>query len=297
MFGDPVHAAVNGLLNQLCEDARPLVVSHAGVAVGSIPSNTEASVRAALLSGADVVKIDVSASVDNIFYAFHDGFEEEFLGETRNLQSLSAAEVGQLTYRWKDRPGHRAPVARLVSLLTEFRGRPMLFALDRSWWRWPTLLRVLDGLQMTDQLIVKVPSWERSAIEALRQHRTPYPTLAICSTPQELASLPLHDPEVNLVGVELIAHDEESPWFTPAVIDGIRRSGLLVWVNSETLTTGIPLFGGFDDARCVNESPSAAWSRVLDLGVDAVQTELPWLLADYRAVRAGLEDTADYLPR
>lgn len=287
MFGDPAHAAVNGLINRLCETARPLVVSHAGVAVGSIPSNTESAVRAALLSGADVVKIDVSSSVDNIFYAFHDGFEEEYLGESRNLQTLSASEIGQLTYRWKDRPGHRAPVERLASLLAEFRGRPVIFSLDRSWWRWPTLLRVLDGLQMPDQLLLKVPSWERAAIDALRQHRTPYPTLAICSTPPELGSLPLRDPMVNLVGVELIAHDEQAPWFDPAVIGGIQRSGLLVWVNSETLTTGIPLFGGYDDARCIAESPTSAWSRLFDLGVDAIQTELPWLLRDYRDARAG----------
>ncbi|MFV0453373.1 MAG: glycerophosphodiester phosphodiesterase family protein [Propioniciclava sp.] len=287
MSGDPSHETVNALINHLSEQHRPLVVSHAGVAVGSIPSNTSDAVRAALLSGADVVKIDVSSSVDNIFYAFHDGFEEEYLGEPRNLQTLTAAEIGQLTYHWKDRPGRRAPVERLATLLGDFKGHRVVFALDRSWWRWPTLLRVLDGLQMTDQLIVKVPSWEQSAIKALRQHRTPYPTLAICSTPQELSSLPLDDPEVNLVGVELIAHDDESPWLDDTVIDGIRRSGLLVWVNSETLTTGIPLFGGHDDERCVTRSPSAAWSRLFDLGVDAVQTELPWLLRDYRGQREG----------
>ena len=33
------------------------------------------------------------------------------------------------------------------------------------------------------------------------------------------------------------------------------------------------------------ESPSAAWSRLLDLGVDAVQTELPWLLRELRERR------------
>ncbi|MFV0406993.1 MAG: glycerophosphodiester phosphodiesterase family protein [Propioniciclava sp.] len=286
MFGDPTHSAVNGLLSQLHEGARPLVVSHAGVAVGSTPPNTIAAVQAARLSGADLVKIDVSSSVDNIFYAFHDGFEEEHLGETRNLQALTAAEIGRLTYHWKDRPGHRAPVERLATLLTAFRQERLVFALDRSWWRWPTLLRVLDGLQMVEQLLVKVPSWERAAIETLRQHKTPYPTLAICSTPQELSALPLKDRGVNLVGVELIAHDNESPWLDPAIIEGIQRSGLMVWVNSETLTTGISLFGDYDDATCVADGPAAAWSTLLELGVDAIQTELPWLLHDYRSNQA-----------
>ena len=63
--------------------------------------------------------------------------------------------------------------------------------------------------------------------------------LAICSTLEELAALPLHDSAINLVGVELIAHDEETPWFEAAVMERIHRDHLLTWINSETLTTGI----------------------------------------------------------
>ena len=122
-------------------------------------------------------------------------------------------------------------------------------------------------------------------MNALRQHRTPYPVLAICSSLDELDGLPLSDHDLNIVGVELIAHDENNVWFDPDTIAAIHDRDLMVWVNSETLTTGIPLFGGYDDERCVLQSPSAAWSRLLELGVDAVQTELPWLLRDLREVR------------
>lgn len=285
LYGASVHAETNALLNDLAQAQRPLVVAHGGVAVGSIPSNTTLAVRAALLSGADAVKIDVSSSVDNIFYAFHDGFESEFLGVDRNIQTMTAAEIGELTYHWKNRPGRRCAVERLTNLLAEFKDRPFVFALDRSWWRWPTLLRVLDGLAMPGQLLLKVPAWEFAAIDRLRQHRTKYPVLAICATLEEVQGLPIHDPEVNIVGVELIAHDEEYPWFDREVLDGLRRDHLLTWVNSETLTTGIPLFAGYDDEKAVGESPSAAWSRIMDLGIDAVQTELPWLLYHLRSRR------------
>ncbi|MFP5417450.1 MAG: glycerophosphodiester phosphodiesterase family protein [Actinomycetes bacterium] len=292
MFGALEHAPVNALLNQVASAGRPLVVSHGGVAVGSAPVNTALAVRAALVSGADVVKIDVSASADNIFFAFHDGFEPELLGVHRNIQAMTAAEIGDLTYLFKDRPGRRARVERLTSVLSEFKGRPLLFALDRSWWRWPTLLKVLDGLGMSEQLVLKVPAWETAALDKLRQHRTKFPVLAICSTLEELAALPLHDSAINLVGVELIAHDEETPWFEAAVMERIHRDHLLTWINSETLTTGIPLFAGYDDERAILESPSAAWSRVLDLGVDAVQTEYPWLLYTLRERRLGPVDAA-----
>ena len=135
MFGAPIHADVNGLLNTLAEAHRPLVVSHGGVSASSIPTNTTLATRAALLSGADVVKIDVSSSVDHVFYAFHDGFENELLGVDRNIQTMTAGEIGELSYHWKDRPLRRSRVERLTALLGEFRGRPFMFALDRSWWR------------------------------------------------------------------------------------------------------------------------------------------------------------------
>lgn len=285
MFGASQHATTNRLLNDLAAAGRPLVVSHGGVAVGSVPSNTVLAVRAALLSGADVVKIDVSASSDHVFYAFHDGFEYELLGVEDNIQSLHAAEIGELSYQWKNRPGRRAHVERLTHVLGEFRGAQVVFALDRSWWRWPTLLKVLDGLDMPEQVLLKVPAWEVNALEKLRHHRTKFPVLAIAASLDELHGLPLDDPAINLVGVELIAHDEESPWLERGVLDELRAGGLLTWVNSETLTTGIPLFAGFDDERAVAEHPSAAWSRILALGVDAVQTEFPWLLHELRERR------------
>ena len=285
MFGADIHAETNGLLNRLVEAHRPLVVSHGGVSTSTVPSNTTLAARAALLSGADIIKIDVSSSVDHVFFAFHDGFENEFLGVDRNIQTMTAGEIGELSYHWKDRPLRRSRVERLTALLGEFRGRPFMFALDRSWWRWPTLLRVLDGLGMAEQVLLKVPAWETQALEKLRQHRTKYPVLAICYTLDEVRALPIHDDEINLVGVELIAHDDDSPWFDASVMEQLRRDHLLTWVNSETLTTGIPLFAGNDDEKAVAESPSAAWSRLFDLGVDAVQTELPWLLYHLRSRR------------
>ena len=285
MFGAAHHADINALLNRLAADHHPLVVSHGGVSASAIPTNSTLATRAAWASGADIVKIDVSSSVDHVFFAFHDGTEPEHLGVERNIQTMTAGEISELSYHWKDRPGRRHRVERLTTLMGEFKGRPCVFALDRSWWRWPTLLRVLDGLGMTDQILLKVPAWESQAINRLRQHRTKFPVLAICYTLDEVRALPIHDPEINLVGVEIIAHDEEYPWFSRDVMEQLRRDHLLTWVNSETLTTGIPLFAGYDDEKAVAESPSAAWSRLFDLGVDAVQTELPWLLYHLRSRR------------
>lgn len=285
MFGAVEHAEVNALINHVAARRHPMVVSHGGVAVGCMPSNTWIAVKAAVASGADLVKIDVAASSDNIFYAFHDGFERELLGVDRNIQSMMAAEIADHSYIWHDRPGNRARVERLLTLMDAFRGDEVVFALDRSWWRWPTLLKLLDGLNLPQQVLLKVPAWEPSALEKLAAHRVKYPVLTICSTPLEYAALP-QGPEINIVGVELLAAYDDEAWFRQDAIDDIHSDGRFTLVNSETLTTGIPLFGGHDDERAVREGPEAAWSRPFDLGIDAVQTALPWLLRDFREGRA-----------
>ena len=283
MVGKRVHKAVNELISSATSKRNPVIVSHGGVAVGSAVPNTSLAVTGALASGADWVKIDVSGSSDGVLFAFHDGFEEELLGVSgRNIQSMSADEIGELSYIWADRPGRRARVERLTDLLEEHGGTALVFALDRSWWRWPAMLRVLDGLDMASQILLKVPAWEPEALRRLSEHGVPYPVLAICGEPGGVDDALAYD-DLNVVGAELIAHDSRSPWFNADVLAGVREKKLLTWVNSEKLTTGIPLFGGHDDELALTDGPEAAWGILLDLGIDAVQTEWPWLLRDYRA--------------
>ncbi len=283
MFGKRTYAALNELINSVATKRRPVIVSHGGVAVGSTVPNTSLAVTGALASGAEWVKIDVSGSSDGVLYAFHDGFEEELLGISgRNIQSMPASEIDELSYVWADRPGRRARVERLTNLLEEHKGTDVVFALDRSWWRWPAMLRILDGLEMASQIMLKVPAWEPEALRRLSEHRIPYPVLAICGEVDDVDEALSYE-SLNVVGAELIAHDSRSAWFNSDALAAVREKKLLTWVNSEKLTTGIPLFGGHDDELALTEGPEAAWGILLDLGIDAVQTEWPWLLRDYRA--------------
>ncbi|WP_051208349.1 glycerophosphodiester phosphodiesterase family protein [Propionicicella superfundia] len=281
MLGLPDYAALNSQLGETLRRAKPAVVAHRGLGHASIAPNTIGAVRAAVRSGAEVVQIPVSASADMYFWAFHDGFEPEHLGIERNIQTLTATEVRQQSYIWRDRPGRTARVQPLLELLGKFAGGPVLFTIDRSWWRWPQLLVALDGLRMPGQLMLKAPAWEMEAISRLRRHPTKYPFVPICSTEEEVEDV-LRLDELNTVGLELITTTPQSPWFDPDVIEGYHRRGLFILVNSVTLTTGIPQFGGYEDEDAIFDCPAAAWQPLFDLGVDAIQTDWPWLLRAYR---------------
>ncbi len=56
---------------------------------------------------------------------------------------------------------------------------------------------------------------------------------------------------------------------------------MLVFVNCEVLSSGAPLFAGWDDELALT-SADEPWSRLHDLGVDIVQTDWPWLADAWR---------------
>ncbi len=284
MFGQPRFADMNAHINSVFERQQVLISAHRGSGGGSIAVNTTLGVKAALLQGADIVEIDVTASRDGEFYCFHDGCEQELLGIEPNLQTFTAEEIDRQRYIWVDRPGRPAKVEHLLPMLAGFKGKDVLFNVDRSWWRWPNLLKALDGLIMAHQILMKCPAWEEAALDRLRQFRVKFPFVPICASPEDLERV-LQDPRLNTVGVELITNFRDHPWFSPETVETCHRQGVFVFVNTVTLNTGVPLFGGLDDELAISDCPDAAYGPVFDLGVDAVQTDWPALVRDYRTKR------------
>ena len=185
------------------------------------------------------------------------------------------------SYLWVDRPGRPARVERLLPMLRSFRNSDVLFNVDRSWWRWPQLLRALDGLYMAHQLVLKCPAWEEAALDRLREFPVKFPFVPICANPDDVYRT-VNDPALKTVGVELITNTRHHPWFSRSVIEEFQALGVFVFVNAVTLTTGIPLFGGLDDELAISESPEVAYAPVFDLGVDAIQTDWPAIVRDFR---------------
>ncbi|RPF28942.1 glycerophosphodiester phosphodiesterase family protein [Georgenia muralis] len=283
MFGQERFATTNALLGARAAEVGTLIVVHRGTAVGSLVENTPESVVAAVASGGDVVEIDVVASTDGEFFAFHDGNEQRLLGTDTDLRACTAREIRAHRYVHSARPGRPAPVAGLLELLAGVpAGTPV--NVDRSWAWWESLLPALDTLGMSDRLLLKCAAAATDRIAVLRAHPVKYPFVPICTTPEE-AHRYLEDPELNTVGVELLARDAASPFLDHEVLAGLRARGAMVLVNAEVLTTGRDLFAGHDDERAVLCSPEEGWGPLFDLGVDAIQTDWPWLLRDYRAAR------------
>lgn len=281
-FGRRRHAATNSLLNKAFAEHGTLIMAHRGTSLGSIADNTRGSVRGALLSGADIVEIDVTGTTDGHFLAFHDGLEEEFLGTTRNVGTMTRAEADEQSFRWLNRPGRTVRLEDALELLAGFRG-DVLFNLDRSWPWWPTFLPALDDVGMAGQLVLKCKAWD-DAVEVLAEHPTKYPFMPICGSVRDVDAMLARD-DLNVVGVELLAAEGDHPFVDADFIADVQARDAFVMVNAETLNTGVPLFAGFDDETAILQGPAAGWGPLFDLGVDVIQTDWPHVLAGYRRSR------------
>ena len=80
VIGDPAYQDINHRFLSAIRAKKPLVAVHRGQNSGSIVENTAKAVRAAVVSGADIVEIDVIESTDGDFFTFHNGYEGHYFG-------------------------------------------------------------------------------------------------------------------------------------------------------------------------------------------------------------------------
>ena len=77
-------------------NGRVLVAAHRGLASGNVPCKSIPGYKAALKTGADVIELDVSRSMDGTLYCFHPGMEKRFTGSDRPISQMRDTEVDKL---------------------------------------------------------------------------------------------------------------------------------------------------------------------------------------------------------
>lgn len=91
-------------------------------------------------------------------------------------------------------------------------------------------------------------------------------------------------PDINIVGVELIARTKEEELFQKENIHWIKEQDLYVWVNAITLSNEKKhvLFGGLNDDTALLDNPNHSWGKLFEMGVNVIQTDWPVQLQAYR---------------
>ncbi len=267
----------NKELQEAVRRKKVLIAAHRGTSGGSVVQNTILSYQNALLHGADMIEVDVSMTIDGVFFAFHNGEEPVELGIKRDIREMTAAEVEskKTLNSLQEYVGQR--VERLDTVLERFRGKCFI-NIDRSWFYWEKIIPFLKAKQMDTQILLKSGVHERLLSE-LEASGTGLMYMPIVKTMDEWETVKKYD--VNVAAAELIFSDLNGPFTDPSFLKELLDEGILPWVNVIRLNDEIVLSGGLDDNLAIGEGFEKSWGRLIDLGYQILQTDWPALLRNY----------------
>ena len=277
------YAQINTPLSQKLAQKKCLIAAHRGSWGGNIAQNTVGAYKAALQMGADIVETDVNATTDGVLYSFHDGNEQRVFGVEKSIRQMDSKEVESYHPINTCNELTAARINRLTEVL-DFLSHGELLNIDRAWNIIPQLLEVLDHYPNAKyQVVIKAPLKAKAAYEYLNAHPVKYMFMPICYSFEDVEAA-LSYPDLNVVGCEIVAFDEQMELFSDESIQRIHDRNLFVWVNAITLgDVGVrPLYAKLDDDVSVLEDPSLGWGKLFEKKIDVMQTDWPALLYQYR---------------
>ncbi len=287
MIGKECYREINENLNAQLKDKKMLIAVHRGSWGGNIIENTVAAYDLCRQMGADLFECDLSMTTDGVLYAFHDGGEPRVLGVDRNILTMSSQDVDSMVcLNCLGEPSMRR-LERFETVLEHFHNGELI-NVDRSWEYLPQTIAMMNQYpHAIRQAIVKTPV-KQKYLDFFRNCPEKYMYMPIAKTMEEI-KLVLSYPEINTVGVELIANTPSDELFQKENIQWLHEQGLFLWVNSITLGGRAEhvLFGGLDDDTAVVNDPDLSWGILLDEGIDVIQTDWPMQLHAYRERKLG----------
>ena len=271
----------NQPIRELIEKKGILIAAHRGTCGGNVVQNTSLAYQNALLHGADMIEVDASMTTDGVFYAFHNGEEMLELGIARDIRAMSSEEVDTLYTLNSMQHKCRQKLERLEEVLERFRGK-CLINIDRSWFYWKEIIALLDRMGMHDQILLK-SGVEESLLKELEESKTGIMYMPILKSLKEWELVKSYD--INVAAAELIFEDLDSPFLEKEFLDGLKKAGIVLWVNAITLDDDVVLSGLLDDNHAISHGFDGTWGRLIDMGFEILQTDWPALLNQYRSTK------------
>ena len=281
MVGKEKFKEINRLLNQKLEEKKVLIAVHRGCGCGNIIENTIPAYRAALQMHADMFECDLISSTDRVVYAFHDGYEMRLLRKRRNIKTYTSKEIDAFKYKNIIEEPAEYGVEKFEDILQSFQ-LGELFNIDRAWDILPEVISLLEKYpQAIHQAIIKTPV-KKKYLDYLEECKMKVMYMPIAYNLEEIKTVLAYE-NINIVGVEMIAKNSEEELFQDCNIQWVKEQGLFCWANAITLggSQKYDLFGGLDDDMAIKESPKKAWGKLIDKGINVMQTDWPGIMSDF----------------
>ncbi len=268
----------------LLEDAlsNMLITAHRGVAGGNIPCNTLAAYDAAILQGADMIEMDVSASADGVLFAFHPGMEPVHLRADRYISQMTADEVSQLRFVNQDGTPTALKVNTFDEVLEHLKGRCYI-NVDKYRDNVVPITKAIRRHAMEQQILVKTAPDE--GVFRMMEEVAPDISYMVMVRDKDELSPYLAKRKLSYIGVEALFADETSEFASSGYVRRMNAQGLIVWANAIVYDYKSILSAGHNDDVSVTGAPDDGWGWLMDRGYNIIQTDWPLPLRIYSEKR------------
>ncbi len=254
-----------------------LIAVHRGANGANVIDNTSLSVNLAIRMGADIVEVDVVRSTDGVLYAFHSGEEKKRFNADIDILKLSSSEIETLEYYnvLTEKSGRK--VEKLEFVLKNIKGE-IIINLDRAWNYFNDVFALVKKLGMEDIVVMKSPPSEE-ILNFLITSDIKLMYMPIIKNCDEINKFMRDD--INLVAAEIIFTSSDDEIISKEYIKKLKDNDILIWFNSINLGTRHILSADYTDDNSL-ENENIGWEKMIELGVDIIQTDWPVFLNEYR---------------
>ena len=249
---------------------RLLIAAHRGCWMGNIPCNSMGAFNAALLSGADIVELAVSRSLDGTLFVFHPGTEPVFLKSEKLISQMTDAEVRRHKLVSSDGAFTECDVPTFDDVLDGLKGRCFI-NVDKFPFYPEEILSAIRKHKMQAQVLVKTDQDEKyyRMMEEIAPE-IPYMTFA---KEIDRDSEMLLKRKLNYLGTEALFKDEMSEFAHPAYHEKMHKMGLLTWANAIVFNYKTVHAAGHNDDISATGNPDNGWGYLAELGYNMIQTD------------------------
>lgn len=264
------------------KDKEFLIMTHRGSWQGNIIQNTRQATVLAYKYGTDVVEVDVRKSKDGVYYLFHNGNEPNLLKKTLDFSEISSEDIknSSLINTTLEPSGY--PVERLDDYLA-WLPEDYLINLDRAYFYFddPDFFKILEESGKTSQIFLKAPDKD-DYFESLNKMDLDIPFVSVINSPESYYKILENYPNIRIIGVEYISSSKKPSEKELEFFSELKNDNKIVLANSINLGKDRNLFYGLYDDDAVLNNPDEVWGKIIDYGVNMIQTDFPYFLDQFR---------------
>ena len=264
-----------------------LLCAHRGFSGANVPCNTMAAFRAAVMSGADMIELDVSKSRDGKYFVFHPGMEHAHLRVKKLISLMNSSKVEKLRFVNQDDCPTDFGINTLEEVFDYLRGKCYI-NVDKYWTDIPGITECIRKCGVEKQVVVKTAIKDKY-IKELLGHASDLMFMPIVRHKDDITDT-LIEKGINCIGAEVLFEKDDEPVASPEYIESMHNKGLVVFGNAIVYNKNDVIAAGHSDDNSFMISPDYGWGWLADRGFDIIQTDFCPLASQYlrgRGLKSG----------